>query len=454
MLKTIIKILFIFLFSIQHLVSQDNYLYFLNSPDEAVLSRIHIIEKAEKEILVSYFIFEDDPFGLIALDLLLLKKEQNPDIKIKVLLDASSNRVDKSLWYYLEQKGIEVKEFHPMPKLFVPFNKISIKNFYNSLKNINFRMHDKIILVDNKSIIIGGRNIKNSYYGLDDKNFHDRDLYFHSISLGNQIKEYFNLLWNSHHVFDITYNYYHKKGKHYTKNVNKLKNIRNYVLDKKKNYDKLVKNLTPINLGIKFKKVTFLNSYNKTTDKFNPEFLSTSLFNFAINTKKLMLIETPYLLPTKRFYKLIALLRQKGVKVQFVTNSFCSTDVMPVAAAYDNEKPTLDSLGVEIYEYKGPEYLHAKSAVFDDSIALVGSYNLDPRSAYINTELVFIIEDENITQKLKELIHEDMENCVKNIKNKDTKTAGYYDCKKSDADIFTYVIFKFLTRFSWLYNLF
>jgi len=113
--------------------------------------------------------------------------------------------------------------------------------------------------------------------------------------------------------------------------------------------------------------------------------------------------------------------------MQFVTNSFCSTDAMPVAAAYDNEKPKIESLGVELYEYIGPGYLHAKSAVFDDSLALVGSYNMDPRSAYINTELVFVIEDKNVAKELKKLILEDMENCVNtNIATENT-FGGYYD---------------------------
>jgi len=127
---------------------------------------------------------------------------------------------------------------------------------------------------------------------------------------------------------------------------------------------------------------------------------------------------------------------------------------MAVAAAYDNEKPILISLGVELYEYLGPKYLHVKSAVFDDSLALVGSYNMDPRSAYINTELVFIIEDKNIAAKLKNLILEDRDNCIKVSGFSENTNNGYYDCDKSNFDLLTYVIFKFLTRFEWLYNLF
>ena len=450
---TKIIVVLIILWGNRNGAAQDNYLLFLNKGDRAALARARVIEKAKKELLVAYFIFEDDGIGLVALDLLLLKKELNPGIKIKVLLDASANGVDKSLWYYLEQQGIEIKEFHPSPKLLVPLNKISIRNFCKALKRANSRMHDKILLADGQDLIIGGRNIERTYYDLAEKNFHDRDIYFVSRSIGKDVKSYFDKLWNSDHVSKLTYNRRYRKGKHYTEMVNKLKNIRNYTLYHRKNYEIKSKNIDPVKYGMKFDKAVFLSSYNKVTGKFDPEYLSGSLFNIALNLKKSFVIETPYLVPTKRLYRLMKILKKKKIKMQFVTNSFCSTDVMPVAAAYDNEKEKLAKLGVEIYEFKGPQYLHAKSAIFDDSLALIGSYNMDPRSAYINTELVFIIDDKNVVNKLDSIIARDKANSVE-VKTTPDFPGGYYDCTKSRSDMILYVIFKFLTRFQWLYNLF
>jgi len=451
--KSFILNIIILLLGINAIFAQENHLMFLNDGTKAALARAKIVEKAQNELLVAYFIFEDDGIGLVALDLLLLKKELNPDIKIKVLLDGSSNRVDRSLWYYLEQHGIEIREFHPSPKLLVPLKKISIRNFFKAFKNANSRMHDKILLADSQDLIIGGRNIERTYYDLAKKNFHDRDIYFVSKTIGAEVKAYFDKLWNSKHVSKLTYNRRDRKGKHYNKMINKLKNIRNYTLYHKKEYEKNSQSIDPEKYGMKFEKAIFLSSYNKETGKFDPEYLSTSLFKLALQLKKSFIIETPYLVPTKRLYKLMEILHEKDVKMQFVTNSFCSTDVMPVAAAYDNEKEKLAKLGVELFEYKGPEYLHAKSAIFDDSLALVGSYNMDPRSAYINTELVFIIDDKNVVKELSSIIDEDKANSVKVITTPDFP-GGYYDCTKSRADMIIYVIFKFLTRFQWMYNMF
>jgi hypothetical protein len=264
-LKYIIIILLILPFSSS---GQEGYLYFLNTEIEASDARIKILSEAKKEILISYYIFEDDPIGLIGLDILLLIKENNPDITIKLLLDASANGIDKSILYILEQNGIEIKEFHPIPKLFVPLKKISVKKFFTALNDFNFRMHDKLIIVDNEKLITGGRNIEISYYGLDEKNFHDRDVFFHSKILTKKVSKYFNELWNSKHVRAINYHGYHKKGKNYTNMFNKMKNIRNYVNFNITSISKKLKNLFLKTNGISFNKATFLSSYSKSTDKF------------------------------------------------------------------------------------------------------------------------------------------------------------------------------------------
>lgn len=453
MLKRLFTIIIIFICT-QIFFGQDNYLYFINDEKEAAYERIKIINNAEKEILVSYYIFSDDATGLISLDLLLMKKEENPDISIKLLLDGYGKKPDKSLLYYIEQQGIEIKVFHPLPKLIVQPSQMSISNFFNAINNSIFRMHDKLVIVDQKELISGGRNIDKSYYGLGEKNFYDRDIYFNSEDLTREVREYFFQLWNSKHVKDITYKKKHKKEKVFKENDDKMKNTRKFILFNENNFNELLKNRNDKHKPLKFKKAKFLSAYNKETNEFDPNFLSTALFNYALNIKDIMLIETPYLVPTKRFYKLIKHLRQKGVTIQFITNSFCSTDATPVAAIYDNEKDNLTGMGVELYEYLGPNYFHVKSAIFDDNISLIGSFNMDPRSAYINTELVFIIEDEEVTKELKRIMDEDMYNCVYVRESEDQAKGGFYDCSKSQSHMFAYVVFRFLSRLGWLYKLF
>ncbi len=449
----IIKSIVILLLGVLQLTvgaAQDNYLMFLNEETDAAIGRIKVLENAKKELYISYYIFSDDATGLVAIDLLLQKKEQNPEIDIKLLIDAQGNDVDKSLLFYLEQHGIEIKVFHPLPKLFVPLEKISIKNYFEAWNNLNYRMHDKLIVGDSREVITGGRNIENTYFNLAKKSFHDRDCYFYSETLGKKVRDYFLNLWNSKHVKPLIYRKYYKKGKHYEKQINKLKNIRKYILFNKAKYEKNSSKFDIIKTGYPFKKLIFLNSYNKITEKFDPDYLSTSLFNLSLKIKESFFIETPYLVPTKRLFKLLTYLNKKNIKMEFLTNSFCSSDAIPVVAAYDSEKEEIFERNVILYEYKGPKYLHAKSAVFDDKISLIGTYNMDPRSAYLNTELVFIIEDENIAGILKSNILKDKINSIKVERNADSPR-GYYNCDKDQKSMMGYILFKVLTLFPFLY---
>jgi len=106
-----------------------------------------------------------------------------------------------------------------------------------------------------------------------------------------------------------------------------------------------------------------------------------------------VIIESPYLVPTRRFTESLQRALQRGVHVRILTNSLSSTDNIWPQAAYVGKRRWFVHQGVELWEYFGEESLHAKTAVFDDKVAVVGSYNLDPRSANLNTELVVVIDD-------------------------------------------------------------
>jgi phosphatidylserine/phosphatidylglycerophosphate/cardiolipin synthase-like enzyme len=453
-MKKKVFILLLLLISFLNLWAQDNVLYFINESDEALYSRTHIIENAKEEILISYYIYAGDESGIFFLSLLQQKKLENPDIKIKLLIDANGSKIDRKYLYYCEQQGIEIKEFHPLPKLIVPLKNMSVKNFIAGIKNFNMRMHDKFIIVDGEKFISGGRNIENSYFGLDNRNFNDRDMYFQSKSLTDDVRKYYIKLWNSKYVKNITYFKKQNSSKSYKDSEKVFDKYKNLILTQRDNYKELYKDFGPETKGTSFSKAIFLSSYDGKNDVMNPVLLSTSLFNLMHKSDSSVLIETPYLLPTKPLYRLLENLEKRGTEVVCVTNSNCSTDVMPISAAYDNQKKKLLKLGVEIYESIGPDYLHFKSVVLDDKIALAGSYNFDPRSEMINTELVFLIFDEKLAIKMKELIVNDMNTSVKvNVTTIDSHS-GYYSCHRTGKDMMIYTLSRFLTRFSLFYNQF
>ena len=96
--------------------------------------------------------------------------------------------------------------------------------------------------------------------------------------------------------------------------------------------------------------------------------------------------------------------------MQIVTNSLRSTDGVLPQAGYLKYRRRLARAGIDVREYKGPDPLHAKSAVIDGKIVLVGSYNLDPRSQNLNTEVICVVEDEALAQELLESIDVHLQN--------------------------------------------
>ena len=99
--------------------------------------------------------------------------------------------------------------------------------------------------------------------------------------------------------------------------------------------------------------------------------------------------------------------------MQIVTNSLQSSDGVLVQAAYLRYRHRLARSGIDVHEYKGPDSLHAKSAVVDGRVVLVGSYNIDPRSQNLNSEVICVVDDEDIAAELRDSIDLHMRNAWK-----------------------------------------
>jgi len=411
------------------------------------------LQQAEHEIQVAYYIFEDDGFGQVFLQELLMLKEAKPWISVNILIDASANGLSENLMYFLGTKGIGIKEYHPLPKLFMPWSHISIENFFTAVRNLNFRMHDKLLIVDQLYVLTGGRNIENSYYGMDRVNFYDRDILIRSSRIAKETSLYFNQLWHSFRVKPICPEIDYSLDWDYEREINRFEATRNYNHNHPE-FLRLKNGLIDFAYnGIPITDAQFLHSYCEQEQDFIPRKLSGELNSILAQAKEELIVETPYLLYTENLLKVIRELRDRNVRVTFITNSFCSTDVSAVAGAYDRRKITLLEMGVEIYEYLGKDYLHAKSAIIDGELGFVGTYNIDPRSAYINTETIFLFKGPKAIKILRSLLESDMDSSDKVAMEKGSFSWGTQDCDKSDYDWFMYLIFQTLSKVGWIYDL-
>ncbi len=139
-----------------------------------------------------------------------------------------------------------------------------------------------------------------------------------------------------------------------------------------------------------------------------------------------VVIQSPYLVLSDRAIELFQKAIARGVRIRISTNSLASTDNIQAYSGYRNQRKNLLALGLEIHEYmpapgiqlqlmpradaaKRPTFaIHAKSMVVDSKTAFIGTYNLDPRSENLNTEVGVIIHDERLAQALEQSIETDM----------------------------------------------
>ena len=132
----------------------------LDEENDALDCKLSILDQAQQEVILGYYIFEDDDeIGLTMLNALLAVAKRGVDVKI--LIDANKQFSKKTAQFLLEN-NIEVRVFNKR------------KAFYISTY-IN-RYHDKLFIIDKKHLVTGGRNIKNAYYSLAKKNFEDREV--------------------------------------------------------------------------------------------------------------------------------------------------------------------------------------------------------------------------------------------------------------------------------------
>ncbi|HWA57966.1 MAG TPA: phospholipase D-like domain-containing protein, partial [Gemmatimonadales bacterium] len=132
-------------------------------------------------------------------------------------------------------------------------------------------------------------------------------------------------------------------------------------------------------------------------------------------------IQSPYLITTDSARALFRETVARGVAVRILTNSLASTDNLEAFSGYQRDRAALLRTGVRVFEFRpdaaerrtimtgalGPTLakapifgLHAKSMVIDGEIAVIGTFNLDPRSANLNTECFTVIRSKEIAARV------------------------------------------------------
>lgn len=384
---------------------------FLYDDKEALQARVDLIQQAKSEILVEYFAVTDDDVSTTGVALLCEASKRG--VQVRILLDALSSSV-KDTTIAATQRDCKDKN----GKTNITFKLFNRLEDVHTVYDIFNRVHDKMLIVDGTKIIIGGRNVDAKYFGLDAKrNFHDLDIMI-SGNVVQETRKYYMGLWEKNDI--VKKAYYDKlqreklvyicdviNGPDCDENVDKLYAL--MLRDVKSSSERmkaLIERLRSGKGNAKWntgkdwfkdaKTIDGVKLLSNSTEKnmgSKNMLVSDELYNIVSKAKKKVLILSPYLIPTKRAHTMFQELIDRGVKVTIITNSLKSTDNLFAQAGYKAAKDAMIAMGIELYEYNLVDTTHAKTAVIDDEIALIGTYNLDPRSSKLNREVGIMIKD-------------------------------------------------------------
>ncbi len=406
--------------------------YVLEQGAEAMFSRAWLSSHAEQTIDVQYFIFSADNIGLIAIDYLVRAAERG--IKVRILVDdIMVDAKGDELLMLDAHENLSIKIYNPMAN--VGKNIIEkMVNITTDFHGFNQRMHNKTFTVDGKVAITGGRNVADEYFGYDHEyNFRDRDVLLIG-GVSTDIQKSFNQFWDD--KLSVPVNKLVKiKGSpvssptfaalhQYACNPdNFLPQIREQIQNMPEAFN-YIQETGKLHWLDEIEYISDAPGKNNQNEFLGGSGISTErLITLVQKAEKSVIIQTPYLITTDLGKNIFKQLIDKGVEVKILTNSLASNDNLEAFSGYQRDRDALLKTGVRIFEFKPdaqvrkkvmsselqqkldhiPVFgLHAKSMVIDDNITVIGTFNLDPRSANLNTESVTIIPSAEIAKSVKQ----------------------------------------------------
>ncbi len=397
----------------------------ISDPEETFATWVQLARAAEHTLDLQYYLWYGDIAGTLMLE--ELQEAAAQGVRVRLLLDdQGTSGLDTTLATLDAQPNIEVRLFNP----FI-LRELKWLGFLTDFSRANRRMHDKALIADNQVALIGGRNIGDSYFSSTDGFlFFDVDV----LAIGAVVPEAstrFDAFWSSQssypadRILPAVNQDERQRLELNADNPTDTAKAAEYaqVLQKKGLIPQLLAGKTELEWA-----PTWLvgDSPAKGLDRHehNAEDLVTYQLREIFGTPATSLdIISSFFVPSSEITQSLTELAKRGVRVRVLTNSLDATDMPPAHAGYARYRKTLLNAGVELYEMRrlslddkpqleiGPfgksaTSLHAKAIIVDGKRLFVGSYNVDPRSVNLNTELGLVIDSRKLAARVSRNFHQ------------------------------------------------
>lgn len=426
----------------------------------AFASRSILTDMATRNIDAQYYIWHDDQAGQLLLKDLWEAAERG--VIVRLLIDDfnSSAALDQQLLRFSSHPNTAVRIVNPLMH-----RKFQALNFVTGLPRINRRMHNKSMTFDKQITIIGGRNIGNEYLSNDQNSqFADLDV----LLIGKVVADIdnsFGSYWSAPISYDIeTLVTLDEDGptdfiegldqlgtNEKSDNQSSLSVYKSAITDSSIDTDLLNKRIP-----FRWTDMQFLSDdVGKLTKSVPADTnLVQQLRTLLGRPDKELTIISSYFVPTKDGVDTLVELADSGIDIKILTNSFDATDVTAVHSGYSQWRPKLLKSGIKIYELKSTASeedrenklwkarsqsstsLHAKTFAIDDHQVFIGSYNVDPRSANINTEMGVIINDDELARQLHEALSDDLLSQAYEVKLTDDNHLQWHTMENGEKKVY------------------
>lgn len=432
----------------------------LDAGQDSLLARVHLIRAARHSIDLQTFHFERDDAGRVVLD--ELRAAAKRGVKVRLLMDQLNGLADPELQARLAgfHRNFELRLYNPVFEQ----AKVSPAEFAGGIffrfRDLNRRMHNKLMLVDGRVGVIGGRNIQDEYFDWnDDYNYRDRDLLVAG-PVTAAMKANFDAFWTDPRAFppdqlndvaQVLIAHHGPPANTPRPRAARVQALAALAGDGAGVFERLRPFLYEVG------QVDFfgdLPTKHREGARSRSD-ASAALLAALASSEHELLMQTPYLVMSRPARQLFRQLHRRPTPLPVIvsTNSLAATDAFPVyAMSHKYKRLYLRELGFQIYEYKpfpadmpvdlavpgtwdrpvdaeqadlarsgGSGWrgvplkregvrigLHSKSMVVDERIGIVGSHNFDPRSADYNTESLVMVHDPVFARALADSIRRDM----------------------------------------------
>jgi cardiolipin synthase C len=388
---------------------------------EALQWRLRALRVATQSVDLQTFIWKDDSAGLALVREIIAAAERG--VRVRILLDDSFlAHADPALRALSGHANIEYRIYNPVANRSGNTLVRELENLHD-LARINHRMHNKLLVVDGRIAIIGGRNLADEYFGYQQQhNFRDFEFIVSGPFL-QQLEEVFDLYWNdpwSIPIEDLVEEGYAPDFATARADiVPRAQAHLDSAVSTARDWELLFGSGYSVDLQL------LVDTPPDTAPDLDaPVQLAAALVQRVDEVERDLVLVSAYFIPTPELTEVIEKAARRGVRVRILTNSLGSNNHVSAHAAYAKHRPALLRAGAEIYELRPDAQtrelymdaavvqsllgLHAKGIVFDDCCLFLGSANLDPRSLRLNTEVGVVVESPELTARVRRMLEVDM----------------------------------------------